>query len=247
MLLLGACLATGWVAVPLPRRQHPFLRSRCTMAAGEEENPDLGSDGELSRSFAQELSTREQNSELYRSLSQRPEYEDKEMYNGLRKRVDVNDDALMSSLEANKDRLKGSAQEPDPNSTPNEVVELVLMALRERKDASGVELLMKFSGPGCSIGQGTIISAQDLREYFTQTQYSILLDWVSKHYPKKLELSMDKRKAWQQIRLKSREGDWVPVSFQLTKYEKEAGEVWLIQQVMVKSEVRGITADDVED
>jgi len=74
-----------------------------------------------------------------------------------------------------------------------------------------------------------------LLEYFEQTKYSILLEWVSIQYLKKLELSLDRKRALQQIRLTSGTGDSVPVTFQLSKYERPEGEVWLIDQLLVKT------------
>ena len=43
----------------------------------------------------------------------------------------------------------------------------------------------------------------------------MLLDWVSVSYPKKLELSIDKKKALQQCLLRGRSGEAVPVPLTL--------------------------------
>jgi hypothetical protein len=45
-----------------------------------------------------------------------------------------------------------------------------------------------------------------LLSYFRDSKYSILLEWVSVLYPKKLELSLDKTKAMQQTKLKAPSG-----------------------------------------
>ena len=45
----------------------------------------------------------------------------------------------------------------------------------------------------------------------------MLLDWVSVSYPKKLELSIDKKKALQQCLLRGRSGEAVPVPFTLAR------------------------------
>lgn len=81
----------------------------------------------------------------------------------------------------------------------------------------------------------------------------MLLDWVSVSYPKKLELSIDKKKALQQCLLRGRSGEAVPVpftlaletalsprrstplpraqvTFQFTKHETVDGQIWLIDQ-----------------
>ena len=45
-----------------------------------------------------------------------------------------------------------------------------------------------------------------LLEYFASSKYSILLDWVSITYLRKLDVSIDKKRALQQIRLTSAAG-----------------------------------------
>ena len=47
--------------------------------------------------------------------------------------------------------------------------------------------------------------------------------------------AMDKKRALQQLRLTSRNGDSVPVTFQLSKHDTSAGSVWLIDQLLVKT------------
>ena len=74
-----------------------------------------------------------------------------------------------------------------------------------------------------------------LLEYFEESRYRILLEWVSIQYLKKLELSLDRKRALQQIRLKSATGESIPVTFQLSKYRRPEGEVWLIDQLLVKT------------
>ena len=76
-----------------------------------------------------------------------------------------------------------------------------------------------------------------LLDYFTGgSSYAILLNWVSINYHKKVQLSVDGRRALQQLRLVSADGTSVPVTFQLAKRTNEEGaEVWLIDQLLVKS------------
>ena len=45
-----------------------------------------------------------------------------------------------------------------------------------------------------------------LLDYFRESKYKVLLQWVSIAYPKKLELSLDKTKALQQTKLKTPSG-----------------------------------------
>ena len=54
---------------------------------------------------------------------------------------------------------------------------------------------------------------------------------MSVQYTKKLEVSLDGKRARQQLRLKNQANEWVPVTFQLAKYDMPVGSVWLIQQV----------------
>ncbi|EOD21603.1 hypothetical protein EMIHUDRAFT_117065 [Emiliania huxleyi CCMP1516] len=64
-----------------------------------------------------------------------------------------------------------------------------------------------------------LVTAPMLLGYFQDSKYAVLLDWVSVSYPKKLELSIDKKKALQQCLLRGRSGEAVPVTFQFTKHE----------------------------
>eukprot|EP00966_Prymnesium_polylepis_P230766 5340640-Prymnesium_polylepis.1 len=59
------------------------------------------------------------------------------------------------------------------------------------------------------------MTPEQLREYFDQSKYGILLDWVAIRYTRKLDLSFDKRRAVQQLRLTGRDGTSVPVTFQV--------------------------------
>lgn len=74
-----------------------------------------------------------------------------------------------------------------------------------------------------------------LLEYFASSKYTILLDWVSIQYLRKLELSLDKKRALQRLKLTSSAGESVPVTFQLSKHETAQGSVWLIDQLLVKT------------
>ena len=75
------------------------------------------------------------------------------------------------------------------------------------------------------------------------SRYQILLDWVAVQYPKPLDLSIDKKRALQRIRLKSPSGEWVPITFQFGRHSDPSGggDLWLIDQVLVK------TIDPMED
>lgn len=202
-----------------------------------EDSPDEA-DTSLTRDLAQELETREFTSDLYAHLQKRPDYETSALYKSLRSRVDV-PDPIYSDLEKVKDR---DMAVPTVGQTPTEIIDLVLIELREDRSSSdnpaaGVETLMRFSGPGSSIHMGGKVTPPMLLDYFRESKYKVLLQWVSIAYPKKLELSLDKTKALQQTKLKTPSGDWVPVTFQFTKHDITGGPIWLIDQVLVKSSV----------
>ena len=55
-----------------------------------------------------------------------------------------------------------------------------------------------------------------LYDYFRESRYSILLDFASVIYTKKLELSLDRKHAMQQLKLVSLDGAPVPVTFRLS-------------------------------
>lgn len=177
------------------------------------------------------------NNELYSHLNKRPEYETSEMYSALRKRQDV-DDPLYSELEARRETM---AETPSPNEdqTPGEVIELVLRALRDVDWPSaghGVKILQTYSGPASILGDDRPdVTVQKLLDYFATSKYLILLEWVAIQYTRKLELSLDKNRALQRLRLTGRAGEAVEVTFQLSKHQTGYGEVWLIDQLLVKS------------
>jgi len=207
------------------------------VSASEQDTAPTGELDNVSKDLYDEITSREVksfNDELYRHLAMRDEYQDKELEKALAQRVDV-DNPLTARFEENKVGARKTS--PDPLLTPTEVIDLVLLALREKRevgDSSGTAILQRFMGPGSSIHTGTGVSSTMLEEYFAETQYAILLDWVSVQYTRKLEVSLDKRRARQQLRLKNAAGVWVPVAFQLAKHDMPVGSVWLIEQMMVK-------------
>lgn len=231
-------LATaGWTPLPLPCRRTSRV-SRLVLAV-EDDAPDMNGpsvDAELQKAInSRELESF--NSDLYEHLGRRPEYETSELYSSLRKRVDV-DDPLYSELKERRAMLE-NAPMPSTDQTPTEVIELVLRALRDvdwPRANHGTELLRTYSGPASILGDDRPeVTAQMLVEYFASSKYSILLDWVSISYPKRLQLSMDKKRALQQLKLTSASGESVPITFQLSKHPAPEGEVWLIDQLLVKS------------
>merc|ERR1719446_768428 len=235
------------VLVAAPR---PCLRARPPLAVAsdgealisgdqqsepEEDNPI---DERTSAELYKNLKTKEFSDDLYRHLASRKDVEGTQLYTELRKRVDVETPGITSEL---KKRLIDPT--PQPQYTAGEVIETVLMALRsgqdDDNDFNGCNVLSKFSGPGCMIG-GEGVTPEKLCEYFAGSSYSILLKWTQLHYTRKLEVSMDKKRALQALRLKSPAGEWVPVTFQLSTHETVQGECWLIQSVLVQASDRAL-------
>ena len=146
------------------------------------------------------------NSDLYAHLNKRPEYETSELYSSLRKWQDV-DDPLYSELQSRREMLS-NAPLPNEEQTPGEVIELVLRALRDvdwPREGHGVEVLQNYSGPASILGEDRPeVTAQMLLDYFASSKYAILLEWVSITYLRKLELSLDKNRALQQVRARAR-------------------------------------------
>mmetsp|Transcript_15242 Transcript_15242/g.30835 ORF Transcript_15242/g.30835 Transcript_15242/m.30835 type:complete len:280 (-) Transcript_15242:334-1173(-) len=175
--------------------------------------------------------------ELYAHLSKRPEYSTSEFYKGIKSRVDV-DDPMYSELKQRREMLT-KASLPDPTLGPNDVIDYVLRALQDVNypyEGHGVEVLMNCSGSGSSIStEQSKVSPEMLYEYFETSKYRILLEWSSIQYLGKLEMSLDNKRGLQRVKMKAPSGVSVPVTFQLSKYETEAGSVWLIDQFLVKS------------
>jgi len=177
------------------------------------------------------------NKGLYEHLNKRPEYETSSMYSQLRKRQDV-DDPLYGELKERREMLSNAPQ-PNEQQTPGEVIELVLRALRDvdwPRPGHGVEMLQSYSGPASILGDtGREVTTEMLLDYFASSKYAILLNWVSIQYQRKLELSLDKKRALQQLRLTSSEGEVVALTFQLSIHNTAQGDVWLIDQLLVKT------------
>ena len=248
MLLLSCLLPSGMAfsapAASLHAARPPAPAPRMSAdSLSPEDSPDF-SDDALAKDFSSTLSSKAEsgeledfNNELYAHLNKRPEYETSELYSALRKRQDV-DDPLYSELQA---RRESNEETPLPNEdqTPGEVIELVLRALRDvdwPREGHGVEVLQTYSGPASILGEDRPdVTAQMLLDYFGASKYSILLNWVAITYTRKLELSLDKKRALQRLRLTSSEGDKTEVTFQLSKHQTEQGLVWLIDQLLVKS------------
>jgi len=242
-VLLSAETAGGlWIAAapraPLRARRLRLCEEPVPEAGITPEDVPSISDEDLSKELSATLQMKEFNNELYAHLNKRPEYETSELYSQLRKRQDV-DDPLYSELESRREML-ANAPLPNEEQTPGEVIELVLRALRDvdwPREGHGVEVLQNYSGPASILGENRPeVTARMLLDYFVSSKYAILLDWTAIQYTRKLELSLDKKRALQQLRLSSgASGESVPVIFQLSKHQTAQGSVWLIDQLLVKT------------
>ncbi|KAG8461038.1 hypothetical protein KFE25_003607 [Diacronema lutheri] len=183
------------------------------------------------------------NVELYEHLRRRPEFADKALYTELSSRVDVAEEVFKSW----RDKVNSTVRlQPQAGQTPGEVVGLVLRALQDcdyPHDGHGVDVLQSFSSDVC-VASRAKISAEMLHRYIKGSKFRILLEWVAIHYSKKLETSLEGRRAYQELRLKSSaSGDWSSVNFMLGATDDGR---WLIDHIRV----RGVTAgmnDDFDD
>jgi len=234
-LFIAAASTLAWTPAqppPMPvgvcSRRQQLARLRMADAPESEDELQEQLNSQVSEEF---------NRALYDHLAKRPEYETSELYSSLRKRQDV-DDPLYNELKDRRDMLTNTP-EPNDDQTPTEVIELVLRALRDvdwPRPGHGVDCLMMYSGPASILGEDRPdVTSDMLIDYFAASKYSILLNWVSIQYLKKLEISLDKKRALQQIRLTNQEGEVVPVTFQLRKHAQGNTEVWLIDQLLVKT------------
>ena len=244
-------LATGWGPTSGASRstvRGGLARARALRAAADDSSPHpeapqnteaVAADDDMQKEW-DSVQLSQFNNELYAHLGKRSDYETSELYSSLKRRVDV-DDPLYSELSARREMLESNpASLPTADQTPGEVIETVLRALRDvdwPHPAHGIEVLRNYSGIASILGdeKKEEVTAQMLLEYFEESRYRILLEWVSIQYLKKLELSLDRKRALQQIRLKSATGESIPVTFQLSKYMRPEGEVWLSDQLLVKT------------
>lgn len=188
------------------------------------------------------------NAGLYEHLRRRPEFANRELYNELSSRVNVSEQVFNSW----RDQVNATTRlEPEAGQTPGEVVSLVLRALQDcdyPRDGHGIEVLQAFSSDVC-IASSSKISSEMLYRYVKGSKFRILLDWVNVLYSKKLETSLEGRRAYQELRLKSgTSGKWESVNFMLGNSAEDG--LWRIEHIRVKgalSEPGGDFEDDEEE
>ena len=147
---------------------------------------------------------------------------------------------------------------PAPDQTPGEVIDAVaLQDVDFPTENHGVEF--KKHGDGSQLADEQNVTPEILRGYFESTKYGILISgWrcvpqgdrnIPRRPAREPEVSTatlapatrpaSRRPASRVAgKLKSPDGDWVPVRFQLGHYETAAGKTWLIDQFLVKSAER---------
>ena len=78
------------------------------------------------------------------------------------------------------------------------MIELVLRALRDvdwPRDSHGIEVLQNYSSDASMLGEDRPdVTPQMLLDYFFESKYAILLNWVAITYTRKLEVSLDKKR-----------------------------------------------------
>lgn len=133
--------------------------------------------------------------------------------------------------------------EPSSGQSPGEVISGVLRALRDdgvKDDGTleygGVETLLKFTSSASSLGADESKNPVAIAQFFSKSEYSILLNWDNIVFPSPLRLSIDGTKAYYITKLRdAKTGDWQKVKWSLSlcdEDEKKDGK-WLIDTIMV--------------
>mmetsp|Transcript_136263 Transcript_136263/g.236934 ORF Transcript_136263/g.236934 Transcript_136263/m.236934 type:complete len:362 (+) Transcript_136263:61-1146(+) len=174
---------------------------------------------------------KEFNSNLYGELKKRPDYLLSELYEKMQA-----EDPLISELRKRREMVEDSPM-PHEEQTVGDVIELVLRVLRSKWPHKhyGIEVLRNYASPASALCvDNKNQSDTAFLDYFHTSKYGILLDFESIQYLKGLEVSPGGNSAIQQLHLVSRTGHSVPVTFRLSKHQREQGNVWLIDQLLVK-------------
>lgn len=133
--------------------------------------------------------------------------------------------------------------EPSSGQSPGEVISGVLRALRDdgvKDDGTleygGVETLLKFTSSASSLGADESKNPVAIAQFFSRSEYSILLNWDNIVFPSPLRLSIDGTKAYQTTKLRdAKTGDWQKVKWSLSLCDEGESEddKWLIDTIMV--------------
>jgi hypothetical protein len=131
---------------------------------------------------------------------------------------------------------------PDSKYTPSEVVIAVLDALQNNNSPApnhGIAVLFAFTSPA-SASVGSDIN--DFAEYIPTSKYAILLNWDERMFEKKIVYSADKKKAYLDVKIRDKDTEeWDVVSWVLSSRAQQgrAGEVWLVDSMLVRGSKRG--------
>ena len=81
------------------------------------------------------------------------------------------------------------------------------------------------------------LCASCIYRYVQESKFKILLEWVSMLYSKKLDTSLEGKRAYQEVRLKSAStGEWTVINFMLGLHDES---LWLIDHVRVRGSSGG--------
>mmetsp|Transcript_1144 Transcript_1144/g.1764 ORF Transcript_1144/g.1764 Transcript_1144/m.1764 type:complete len:212 (+) Transcript_1144:102-737(+) len=120
---------------------------------------------------------------------------------------------------------------PNTERTPNEVVTILLEALRcndEPYENHGMEVFYRFASPSSIWYEYDI---DRVASYIKSSKYSVLTMWHAINYPRPLDLSIDGKRAYQLLRLRNKlRNCWEVVSFTLSKHDN----CWLVDSVLIK-------------
>lgn len=133
--------------------------------------------------------------------------------------------------------------EPSSGQTPGEVISGVLRALRDdgvKDDGTleygGVETLLKFTSSASSLGATEAHNPVAIAQFFSRSEYSILLTWDNIVFPSPLRLSLDGTKAYQTTKLRdAKTSAWHKVKWCLSLRDEDENKdgKWLIDTIIV--------------
>lgn len=121
---------------------------------------------------------------------------------------------------------------PKPERTPEDVVMLILNNLRSNDEPykdHGIEVFYRFTSESSVTFDYDI---ERVADYIKSSKYSVLTRWDAVNFPRQIDISMDKKKAHQMLKLRDPlDNTWNVVSFMLSFHKN----CWLVDSVIVRA------------
>lgn len=240
--LLGCVLAVGaaraWVPLAGPRAG---LAKRTLRRADESA---ASSDDLSAGAFAAELARRKANGGGDEAL---PPINDESIWRELSDRDFPRiSKTLARELESRPDLAANVTSaapptQPGPDLTPGDVVTAVLESLRDNntpRPNHGIAVFFAFMSDTSSAGEEAVDPAL-YESYIPRSRYAALLNWTTIRYPKKMDMSLDGKTAYQTVLLRNElslkdSNSWTKVKLTLSDHDG----VWLIDNLLVASNTR---------